>query len=102
MKFNADFIVSGKKYDFSACVIFYKEFETEKKIKSAYLTATSLGNYEARINSKRVSDYVLAPGWTQVAKRLQYQTYDVTDMLKKKNKLEIEVGNGLYRGGIAA
>lgn len=102
MKFNADFIVSGKKYDFSACVIFYKEFETEKKIKSAYLTATSLGNYEARINSKRVSDYVLAPGWTQVAKRLQYQTYDVTDMLKKKNKLEIEVGNGWYRGRMAA
>lgn len=101
MKFNADFIVSEKEYDFSSCIIFFKEFKTGKRIKNALLIATALGNYEARINSKRVSDYVLAPGWTQIAKRLQYQNYDVTNMIEESNTIEIEVGNGWYRGKAA-
>lgn len=100
MKLNADFIVSEKEYDFGACVIFFKEFNTEKKIKNAELTVTSLGVYEARINGKRVGDFILAPGWTQYERRIQYQTYDVTALVKKKNKLEIEVGNGWFRGNI--
>lgn len=101
MKLNADFIISEKKYDDGACVIFFKEFTSSKKIKSACLKATALGVYEARINGKRVSDYVLAPGWTQYAKRIQYQVYDVTDLIKSKNKLEIEVANGWFRGPIS-
>lgn len=101
MKFNADFIVSEKEYEFSECVIFFKDFNTYKKIKSATLTATALGIYEARINGARVGDYIFAPGWTQYAKRLQYQSYDVTGLIKKKNRLEIEVGNGWFRGAIA-
>lgn len=101
MKFNADFIIAEKEYDFNAAVIFLKSFEADGKIKKATLTATALGVYEARINGKRVSDYVLAPGWTQYEKRIQYQTYDVTELIKKKNKLEIEVGNGWFRGKIA-
>ena len=43
---------------------------------------TALGVYEAVLNGKRVSDYVLAPGWTTYEKRLQVQTYDITDMLR--------------------
>lgn len=101
MKFNADFIVSEKEYGFSECVIFFKDFNTDKKIKSATLTATALGLYEARINGTRVGDYIFAPGWTQYAKRLQYQSYDVTGLIKKKNRLEIEVGNGWFRGRIS-
>src|SRR6201999_562588 len=55
--------------------------------------------YEAQINGQRVGDAYLTPGWTSYKNRLQYQTYDVTDLLKEgKNAIGATLGNGLYRG----
>ena len=67
-------------------------------IKTATLYITALGVYEAQLNNIRVGDFILAPGWTSYHKRLQYQAYDVTSMLHKKNRLEILVGKGWFRG----
>ena len=66
------------------CPVFRKMFAAEKAIKKAELEITALGIYEAEINGQRVSDYVLAPGWTSYDHRLQVQTYDVTALLQKK------------------
>ena len=78
---------------------FIKDFSAGKNVESAWLTITCLGVYEARLNSKRVGEYIMAPGWTTYGKRLQYQVYDVTDLLKdgEENHLEILVGKGWYR-----
>lgn len=46
----------------------------------ARLYITACGLYEARIDGQRVGDFCLAPGSTDYRKRIQYQTYDVTDM----------------------
>ena len=40
----------------------------------------------------------MAPGWTSYHNRLQYQIYDVTELLATDNKIEITVGNGWYKG----
>src|SRR3954447_2642369 len=56
-------------------------FEVGKGIKSARLYSTALGGYEIFLNGKRVSEDVLAPGWTDYRERVVYQTYDVTPML---------------------
>ena len=64
------------------CPVFRKMFSVSKQIQKAELQMTALGVYEAVLNGKRVSDYVLAPGWTTYEKRLQVQTYDITDMLR--------------------
>lgn len=85
----------------AAAVVFSKEFFVKKEIAHAELVVTALGVYEAKLNGDRVSDYVLAPGWTTYHKRLQYQTYDVTGQLCPKNRLEITVGKGWYRGDIS-
>jgi len=46
------------------------------------------------INGQRVGDAVLTPGWTSYNKRLQYQTYDVTGLLKKgPNAVGVTLGN---------
>ena len=76
---------------------FKKEFSLSKTVKEAKLYVTALGVYEVTINDKRVSDYVLAPGWTTYMKRLQYQEYDVTDLLTADNEIHIWVGKGWYR-----
>ena len=40
----------------------------------------------------------MAPGWTSYHKRLQYQEYDITDLLTNgKNEIEVTVGKGWYR-----
>jgi alpha-L-rhamnosidase len=76
-----------------------KEFALNKKIKSAVAYITAHGLYEANINGKRVGEAYLTPGWTSYKNRLQYQTYDVTDMLKDgKNAIGVMLGNGWYRG----
>lgn len=69
----------------------------------ARMYITSCGLYEAFINGKRVGDGVLTPGSTDYHKRIQYQTYDITDLLVKgKNELMILLADGWYRGSIGA
>jgi alpha-L-rhamnosidase len=78
------------------------EFDIKKSVKSARAYITSHGLYELRINGNKVSDQLLAPGWTSYNKRLQYQTYDVTKSLQKgKNAFGVILGNGWYRGRLA-
>lgn len=76
-----------------------KAFAVEKEIKEARIYATSLGLYELELNGKRVGDMYFTPGWTSYDKRLQYQTYDVTELLNQgKNAIGMIVGNGWYKG----
>lgn len=62
---------------------FLKTFNVENAVKKARLYATACGLYEAQINGEKAGDFVLAPGYTDYNKRIQYQTLDVTDQLKK-------------------
>jgi alpha-L-rhamnosidase len=73
----------------------------DKKIVRARLYVTALGLYEARINGQRVGDHILAPDWTDYRKRVRYQTYDVTGLLKQgDNAVAVLLGNGWYSGHI--
>ena len=49
-----------------------------KAIRRATLYATALGVYTCWINGLRVGTDELTPGWTEYAKRVEHQTYDVT------------------------
>src|SRR5688572_19703244 len=81
---------------------FRKNFSTHKKIVSATAFITAHGMYEAQINGKRVGDCYLTPGWTSYNKRLQYQVFDVTNLLNSEtNAIGVAVGNGWYRGFLA-
>ena len=78
--------------------VFGTSFVFEKKITHANLTITAMGVYEAILNGRRVGQFVMAPGWTSYHKRLQYQEYDITDLLTTgKNEIEVTVGKGWYR-----
>lgn len=81
---------------------FHKIFATEKKIQSARLYASAKGLYDVAINGKRIEDFILAPGMTDYHKRIQYQSYDVTDLLSKENVVQLRLADGWYRGSSAA
>lgn len=75
-----------------------KEFATSKKIASARVYVTSLGLYQLFINGKKVGDQQFTPGFTSYHKRIQYQAFDVTNMLQSANTIGAIVGDGWYRG----
>ncbi len=83
-------------------IYFRNHFSATKKIQSATAYITSHGMYEAYINGKRVGDAYLSPGWTSYNKRLQYQVYNVTELLTSgNNAIGVTVANGWYRGYLA-
>ncbi|MEO6549347.1 MAG: family 78 glycoside hydrolase catalytic domain, partial [Ferruginibacter sp.] len=101
---KAKWIQPGYKEDSvkKASPLLRSNFTLTKNIQSATAFITSHGLYEAFINGKRVGDAWLTPGWTSYNKRLQYQVYDVTDLLKKdKNAVGVALGSGWYRGNLA-
>ena len=83
---------------------FFRKFTLEGNVRSARLYITACGIYETKINGKRVGDAVLVPGSTCFQKRAQYQTYDVTELLrsgqpgeeKDAHTWSIELADGYY------
>ena len=68
-------------------------------IRAARIRATALGVYELQLNGQRVGDKHLAPGWTDYASRVRYQTYDVTSYLRDgENVLGETLADGWFCG----
>lgn len=81
---------------------FRKTFALGQPVQSAWLNVTALGLYECEINGHRIGDELFAPGWTEYHKRVQYQTYNVTEFLRHgENTLGAILGDGWYTGVIA-
>ncbi len=80
-----------------------KVFTAAKPIRRATLYATALGTYELHLNGARVGQDYFNPGWTEFRKRVYYQTYDVTKMLRQgDNALGAILSDGWYSGYIWA
>jgi alpha-L-rhamnosidase len=75
-------------------MVFQKELSFAKPIARARLYATAMGIYELTLNGEKVGQDYFAPGFTSYKTRLQYQTYDVTDMLGEKTTLQAVVSGG--------
>ena len=80
---------------------FKKEFVAKDVVK-ARLYATARGVYDVTVNGRRIEDFILAPGSTDYRKRIQVQTYDVTEYIKEKNTIELRLADGWFRGSVAA
>ncbi len=91
---------------------FRKAFRVDSPVKKARLYITACGLYEARLNGQKVGDFFMAPGYTDYRKRIQYQTYDVTELLgtpsggaaasAAEGVLTVELADGWYRGSCGA
>ena len=96
IKLNAPFIKPKNKNIFSP--IFLKNFKLNKEIESARLYITGLGLYQAYINNNRVGKVYLTPGYNDYDYYLRYQTYDIINLLKEENIIEVHMGDGWYKG----
>lgn len=109
---SADFITSskrtalpegGKRVEYFRPIRLRKTFKLDNsKPARSRLYITALGVYGAYLNGTRIGEEHMAPGWTSYQHRLQYQVYDVGDLLQAgaENTLAIEVGEGWYAGRV--
>ncbi len=74
-----------------------KEIKLKKELKSARLYIAGLGYSIAYINGQRVGDQMLDMPWTQFARQVTYNTFDVTSLLREgENAIGVMLGNGWY------
>ena len=74
---------------------FRRTFTLSRPVVSARLYLTACGLYEARLGGEKVGDAVLTPGATDYRHRLQYQSYDVTSLVREgQNTLDIDLADG--------
>ncbi|HHW45292.1 MAG TPA: family 78 glycoside hydrolase catalytic domain [Clostridiales bacterium] len=83
--------------------IMRKDFNVKHKtVKRAKIYSSALGIYEMYINGKRVGNDYFAPGWTDYNKRVQYQGYDVTGLVKPgENVWGVMTAPGWFSGWLA-
>src|SRR5919201_7157410 len=65
------------------CPHLRRPFELTEPVARARLYASARGIHELRLNGRRVGDAELTPGWTDYTRRIQYQTYDVTALVRE-------------------
>ena len=61
-----------------------REFAVERPVRRAMLYATARGLVELHVNGARVGDAVLAPGWTDYRKRIEYAAHDVDGPARRR------------------
>lgn len=78
-----------------------KDFTLSQEVKQARVYACGLGLYELEINGQKAGDEYLLPGYHCYDGALEYQTFDVTGLLRQgKNTIGISLGPGWYKGDI--
>lgn len=78
-----------------------RDFRVKSEISRAVVYSTARGLYHMYINGLKVGHDEFSPGWTSYKKRLQYQAYDVTELLNLgENVIGAILGAGWYKGVI--
>jgi alpha-L-rhamnosidase len=74
-----------------------------KRITSARVYVTALGSYRFFLNGTRVGNDVLTPDFVDYAKRVPYQTYDVTGLITNagQNVAAAILGDGWFASGMS-
>ncbi len=90
---DGDYVFKEKKVS-PVPMSFRKKLEIAKPLKRARVFSTALGIYELAIDGKKVGKDYFAPGFTSYHHQMQYQVYDVTDMLTDGCVLQAVVAGG--------
>ncbi|MBR5140756.1 MAG: family 78 glycoside hydrolase catalytic domain, partial [Clostridia bacterium] len=80
--------------------VFKKTFTLSGSVKSAVAYASAYGTYNLYLNGDKVGRAIMAPGWTSFKSRIQYQRYDLTDIIRNENTVELECSKGWALGNL--
>lgn len=68
-----------------------------KELERARLYISGLGLYEIFYNGERIGEEYFTPYSNDYNEWVQYQTYDVTDQMRREGTLSVLLGNGWYK-----
>jgi alpha-L-rhamnosidase len=78
-----------------------REFALSKPVRRARAYVSAKGLYKLFVDGRKVGGGIFTPGWTDYRKRIQYQTYDLTSMLRKgDHAVGLVLGDGWYCGHV--
>ncbi|WP_162304498.1 family 78 glycoside hydrolase catalytic domain [Maribellus luteus] len=81
------------------CPLLRKVIELKGEPVQALASVSALGAYEVSFNAQAVDHRILAPEWTDYHKRVQYQVFDVSHLLKEgQNVIGAQLADGWYAG----
>ncbi|MEW2402581.1 family 78 glycoside hydrolase catalytic domain [Streptomyces sp. NPDC046862] len=85
--------------------------DSRARVREARLYVSALGVYDAYVNGHHVTvpqdggttTELLPPGWTNYDARVNYMTYDVTDLVARERTVTLAavLGNGWYNGRVS-
>ena len=77
--------------------VFRRGVHLDTRPARAIAYVSGLGQYELSVNGRKVSNRLLAPGWTDYRRTVLYNAYDVTEALGAgENAIGVMLGNGFY------
>ena len=79
---------------------FRKSIKLKNKVCKVEACVTSYGVYDFFVNGTKVGKGFMAPGWTSYPSRIQYQRYDITELVSEDTELSIIAGKGWALGNI--
>ena len=94
--------VLEKLRDQPTASLFRRQFSVSKMLIRAKLHSTAAGYYEIFVNGEKISDRLMDPGQTDYAKRILYNTDDVTSLVADgSNTIAVHLGSAWYNEEIA-
>ena len=79
--------------------VLYRDFTVRNKPEKARLYLFGAGLYEVEVNGEKAGDEYLLPGYHSYDLLMEYQTFDITGLLKAgDNRISILMGEGWYKG----
>ena len=78
--------------------VFSRQLDLDSAVVSARLYICGLGLYEATIDGQPVTAEKLTPYCNNYHRWLQAQTFDITTLLRDGCRLDVQLGNGWYKG----
>lgn len=101
MDWQADWIGDGSIAKPPRSIALRKEFNINKPVAHAKVYVSGLGNYVLFLNGQKVGNDKLTPGWTHYPHKIQYQSYDVSQMLNEgPNAAGAYLGNMWWSSGL--
>ena len=78
-----------------------RDFTVKKALRAARAYACGVGLYTLFVNGEKAGNEYLSPGFNAYDSWLQYQTYDITALLRRgENSVGAWLGNGYYKGRV--
>lgn len=79
--------------------ILYRDLSISGQPQKARVYLFGAGLYEVEVNGQKAGDEYLLPGYHSYDLLMEYQTFDITELLKSgSNRISIFLGEGWYKG----